>query len=253
MNKKALSYFFLLLALFLGAMAYSPTLQSPFISALNSIKNSYFHTIESINTAIDAHFFQAQHIQDLKRKLHKYERLELQMQECKSNLSNLIKENNATLTSNPNIELVHATSYQKFGDFDRLWIDVPDYNTSKIYGLLYNDYVAGIVINEHNKPLALLNSDIKSTYAVYVGSEHAPGIAHGNNNENIIVSFIPAWFTLHIGDEVITSGLDNIFFKDLKVGKVVSIKLSQGYQKAVVEPYFKSNEPDYFYMIRSVR
>jgi len=251
MNKKALSYFFLLLALFLGALVYSPTLQSPFITALNSLKNSYFNTINSIKTTIDAHFFQAQHIQDLNQKLLKLERLQLQMKECTNQLDELAQENNITLAKSPKIELVHATSYQKFGDFNRLWIDIPDYNASKIYGLLYNDYVAGIVINEYGKALALLNSDIKSTYAVYVGTQKAPGIAHGNNDKYIIVSFIPAWFILHIGDEVRTSGLDNIFFKGLKVGKVVSIKQSQGYQKAVVAPYFTATEPDYFYMIRS--
>ena len=237
----------------MGALAYSPTLQSPFITALNSLKNSYFNTINSIETTIDAHFFQAQHIKDLKQKLFDFERLQLQMQECKNQLHALSRENNATFAKSPKIELVHATSYQKFGDFNRLWMDINDYNRSKIYGLLYNNYVAGIVINEHNKPLALLNSDIKSTYAVYVGEEKAPGIAHGNNNKNIIVNFIPAWFTLHVGDEVTTSGLDNIFFKGLKVGKVVSIKQSQGYQKAVVMPYFTATEPDYFYMIRSVQ
>ena len=252
MNKKALLYFILFLALFFGALVYSPALQSPIISTLNSIKNGYFNITHAIDVAINEHFFQAQHIQKLTKQLHKYERLNLQMQACQSNLKSLIKENNATLAANPNIVLVHATSYQKFGEFNRLWIDVPDYNSSKIYGLLYNNYVAGIVINKYNKPLALLNSDIKSTYAVYVGPKHAPGIAHGNNNKNIVVNFIPAWFTLHVGDEVITSGLDNIFFKNLKVGKVLSVKLSQGYQKAIVSPYFKSNEPDYFYMIKSI-
>ena len=237
----------------MGALVYSPILQSPFITALNSLKNSYFNVTNAVETTIDAHFFQAQHIKDLKQKLSKLERLQLQMQECSNRLQALTQENNATLAKNPEMELVHATSYQKFGDFNRLWMDVPDYNASKIYGLLYNNYVAGIVISKHNKPLALLNSDIKSTYAVYVGEQKAPGIAHGNNDKNIIVSFIPAWFVLHVGDEVITSGLDNIFFKGLKVGKVVSIKQSQGYQKAVVSPYFNATEPDYFYMIRSVR
>jgi len=67
------------------------------------------------------------------------------------------------------------------------------------------------------------------------------------------VSFIPAWFNLRIGDEVKTSGLDNIFFKNLKVGKVIAIKKSQGYQDAVVAPYFKSNEPNYFHIIRKIK
>ncbi|MEO1938539.1 MAG: rod shape-determining protein MreC, partial [Sulfurimonas sp.] len=51
------------------------------------------------------------------------------------------------------------------------------------------------------------------------------------------------------GDEVTTSGLDNIFFPGLKVGKVISLSKSQGYQRAVVEQYYKANRPSYFHII----
>ena len=253
MNKKSLLYFFLLIALFVGALIYSPVIQSPFITTLNSLKNSYFKGVNYVDDTIDKYFFQADRINELTKKLKTYNILQIKLRDCNNKLKDLYKENNMSFASNPHFELVHANSYQKFGDFNRLWIDIPDYNASKIYGLLYNNFVAGIVINEHKKPLALLNSDIKSTYAVSVGKEKAPGIAHGNNGEKIIVSFIPAWFSIHIGDEVTTSGLDNIFFKGLKVGTVVSIKQLQGYQSAVIVPYFHSYEPNYFYMIRSLK
>ena len=253
MNRRSLLYFFLLLALFIGAISYSPTIQSPFITALNALKNSYFNGIEYYNKSIEKYFFQADKIAKLTKKLQKYNDLELKLEVLNSKLTNLYKENNETFAANPHFELVHASSYQKLGDFNRLWIEIPDYNSSKIYGLLYNNFVAGIVINEHKKPLALLNSDIKSTYSVSIGKEKAPGVAHGNSDKNIIVSFIPAWFPIHLGDEVTTSGLDNIFFKGLKVGTVISIKQLQGYQSAVVVPYFHSYEPNYFYMIRSLK
>ena len=253
MNKKSLLYFFLLIVLFGGAIIYSPVIQSPFITTLNSLKNSYFKGINYVDDTIDKYFFQADRINELTKKLQTYNILQLKLQDCNNELKDLYKENNASFASNPRFELVHASSYQKFGDFNRLWIDIPDYNASKIYGLLYNNFVAGIVINEHKKPLALLNSDIKSTYAVSVGKEKAPGIAHGNSEEKIIVNFIPAWFHIHIGDEVTTSGLDKIFFKGLKVGKVISIKQLQGYKSATISPYFHSYEPNYFYIIRSLK
>jgi rod shape-determining protein MreC len=128
-----------------------------------------------------------------------------------------------------------------------------DFNSSKIYGLVYKDSVAGIVISKDSKPIALLNGDIKSSYAVFVGEDDAPGIAHGNNDNTIIVNFIPSWINIKVGDEVISSGLDNLFFRGLKVGKVLSIKKSQGYQSVVVDPYFKSKEPRYFYVITEVQ
>lgn len=252
MNKSALGYFLLILALFAAAINYSPTLQSPFISALNWVKTSYHNTLESIDNTIDKHFFQASTIEKLKTQLQRYENNHLVMQELASEIDDLYKLNNANLSTNPKVQLVRAISYQQFGDFNRVWLDVPEYNSSKIYGLTYKEYVAGIVINENNKPLALFNNDIKSAYAVYIGDKKAPGIAHGNNEANIVVNFIPAWFEIHKGDEVITSGLDNIFFKGLKVGKVLSVSESEGYQNAVVQPYYHTNEPDYFYMIKDV-
>ena len=253
MNKKALSYFFIIIALFVGAMYYNNLIQSPILTALNSIKSSYLNTIEFFENKIDKHIFQAQEIQNLKQQLKQYENNHLVMQQLTKELNDVYKENNSSLATNPKIELVRAISYEKFGNLNRLWMDIPDYNSSKLYGLTYKEFVAGIVINKNNKPLALLNSDIKSTYSVYVGKDQAPGIAHGNNGQNIIINFIPAWFNIQAGDEVITSGLDNIFFKGLKVGKIISVTKSQGYQNALVEQYYKANEPSYFYMIRRVK
>ena len=253
MNKKALSYFFIILALFMGALYYNNPIQSPLISLLNSIKSGYHNTVEFFDNKIQKHIFQAQEIEDLKSKLEKYENNHLVMQQLASQINDLYKENSSSLTMKPEVVLVRAIAYKEFGDLNRLWLDVPDYNASKIYGLTYKELVAGIVIAQDDKPLALLNSDIKSAYSVYVGKDKAPGIAHGNNAQNIVINFIPAWFNIQPGDEVITSGLDNIFFKGLKVGKVISVTKSQGYQNAVVDQYYKSNEPSYFHMIRSVQ
>lgn len=241
------------MALFVGALYYNNLIQSPIISALNSIKSSYLNTLEFFENKIDKHIFQAQEIENLKNQLQKYENNHLVMQQLASELNDIYKENNSSLKTNPNVELVRAVSYEKFGNLNRLWMDIPDYNASKIYGLTYKELVAGIVIDKNNKPLALLNSDIKSAYSVYVGEKKAPGIAHGNNAKNIVINFIPAWFNIKQGDEVLTSGLDNIFFKGLKVGKIISVTKSQGYQNAVVEQYYKANEPSYFHMIRSVK
>jgi rod shape-determining protein MreC len=253
MNKKLFTYLLILLALFMGALYYTKTIQSPLLSSLNTIKITYHTILQSIEDSIDKHFFQAQEISQLKEKLQRSKNNHLVMQQLASEIDDMYKENNSTLAINPKTELVRAIAYEKFGNLNRIWLDVPDYNSSKIYGLVYKNLVAGIVIPKNTKALALLNSDIKSTYAVYIGDKKAPGIAHGNNGKNLVVSFIPAWFNIKVGDEVITSGLDNIFFKGLKVGRVLSLSTSQGYQNALIEPYYKSGEPSYFHLIRSVR
>ncbi len=253
MNKKLFSFLSILIALFVGALYYSNSIQKPLISAQNQIKINYHNSIKFIEDNFNKHFFQADTIVILREKLDKYENNHLVMQQLASEINDLYKENNSSLKTDPKVELIRTISYEKFGDLNRVWLEIPEYNSSKIYGLTYKEIVAGIVISKNERALGLLNKDIQSSYAVSIGPKHAPGIAHGNNGENLVVKFIPAWFELQVGDEVITSGLDNIFFKGLKVGRVISFTKSQGYQKAIIEPYYQAHDPGYFHMIRSVK
>jgi len=253
MNKSLLGFFSIFIALLVGAFYYTNIIQSPFITALSTVNSTYHNSIEFIQIQINRHFFQAQHIATLEEKLQKYENNHLVMQQLASEVNDLFKENHSKLRTDPKVQLVRTISYEKFGNLNKIWLEIPDYNSSKIYGLTYNELVAGIVISKNKRPLGLLNKDIKSSYAVYVGEKKAPGIAHGNNADNLIVKFIPAWFNLNIGDEVITSGLDEIFFKGLKVGTVISITKSQGYQNAVIKPYYQANKPNYFHMIKKIK
>ncbi|MEN8304106.1 MAG: rod shape-determining protein MreC [Campylobacterota bacterium] len=253
MNKKLLSFLSILIALFVGALYYSNTVQAPLISIQNQIKINYHNSIEYIQNSFNKHFFQADQISALQERLDKYENNHLVMQQLASEINDLYKENNSSLKTDPHVELVRTISYEQFGNLNRVWMEIPEYNASKIYGLTYKEIVAGIVISKNGRALGLLNRDIESSYAVSIGDKHAPGIAHGNNDENLVVKFIPAWFEIKKGDEVITSGLDNIFFKGLKVGRVISVKKSQGYQNAIIEQYYKANDPGYFHMIRGVK
>jgi len=253
MNKGLYSFLFIFIVLFIGTLYFSTTVQAPIISTLNSIKIKFHTSVTYIENTIYKHTFQAKHIEQLEEKLQKYEKNHLVMQELASELNDLFNQVHSSLDVKPKVELVRTISYKKFGDLNKIWLDVKDYNSSKIYGLTYKELVAGIVIPIEGKPLGLLNKDIKSTYAVQIGKEKAPGIAHGNNSKYIIVKFIPAWFKINKNDLVVTSGLDKIFFKGLKVGQVVSVSSSQGYQSAIIDPYFKANNPDYFYMIKQVK
>lgn len=253
MNKGLFSFFLLFTALLVGALYYTNIIQSPFISALNNIKSNYHSSTQYIQEQIEKHFFQARHITELNEKLKKYEKNELVMQKLSSEINDFFTENNSSLQVDPRVELVRTLSYQKFGDLNRVWLEVNDYNPSRVYGLVHQNLVAGIVISQDARALGLLNRDIKSSYAVFIGEEKAPGIAHGNSSQHLIVKFIPAWHHIKEGDEVITSGLDEIFFKGLKVGKVLSVTSSQGYQNAVIEPYYKANNPNYFHIIKKIK
>lgn len=253
MNKGLFSFLTVFVALFIGALYYTDTIQAPIISSLNFIKQKYLDTTEFIEDTINRHTFQASHIALLEESLQKYENNHLVMQQLASEVNDLFEENHSPIKMDPQVDLVRTISYEEFGDLNRIWLEINDYNASKVYGLVYKEMVAGIVVSKNGRPLGLLNKDVKSSYAVYVGDAMAPGIAHGNNAENLVVKFIPSWFSIKKDDEVITSGLDNIFFKGLKVGKVLSVTKSQGYQNAVVQPYYLANDPNYFHIIRSVR
>ena len=253
MNKSLIGFLSLLITLFIVAFYYSGAVQSPFLSILTYIKSSYRNSVEYIENSFEEHTFQAKHIEKLNNQLRIYKNEHLIIKEISAELNDLFKENNSSLKTNPEVELTRVISYAEFGNFNKIWLEIKDYNSSKIYGLVYKNLVAGVVIPSHHRPLALLNRDIKSSYSVYIGEEKAPGIAHGNNSENLIVEFIPAWYNIKIGDEVLTSSLDNIFFRGLKVGKVIDITSSQGYQNAIVKPYYRADVPDYFHIIKRVK
>ncbi len=253
MTKGLFGFFSLFIALIMGALYYTNIIQSPFISTLNTLQSNYHSSVEFVQKQIVRHFYQASRIAELEEKLQNYEKNHLMMQQVAAELQDLFAQNSSNFSVSPEVELVRTLSYQNFGDQNRVWLEIEDYNSSRVYGLTYKELVAGIVVSENGRALGLLNRDIKSSYAVYVGDEKAPGIAHGNSAENLIINFIPAWFLIKEGDEVITSGLDEIFFSGLKVGKVLSVTKSQGYQSAVVEPYYKANNPNYFYMIKKTR
>jgi len=253
MNKEVLGIFLLFVALFGAVLLFSTGLQRPVLSLTNAIKTSYHNTTSSIGQSYDEHFNQQDNIIKLRKKLALYEESHLLLHQVATELNALFIENNSSFKVNPNVTLVRTISYAKFGDINRVWIDTPPFDKSKVYGLVHKENVAGIVIMKEERPLALLNGALKSSYAVYVGKNSAPGIVHGLNSNTLIVEFIPTWIKIKEGDEVITSGLDNLFFPGLKVGKIISVELSQGYQNAIIEPYYKASNPDYFHLIKSIR
>ena len=149
----------------------------------------------------------------------------------------------------PRVQLVRALSYVNISDYDKVWLDkFNGYDESKIYGLIYQGKSAGIVVNKDGNPLALLQNDPKSIFAVSIGDEKIPGIAHGSK-DGITVKFIPQWLSPKEGDEVVTSGLDGIFFSGISVGKVTGVIQESLYKSAAVKPYVNITIPSYLYVV----
>lgn len=249
MNKELVGFLFLAFAIVIAVLKFTNLIQDPFIGALNGVKNFYHESVEGVNNSIDEHFSQQETIIRLQKENQQYKENNLLAQEFAVELNQMFKEHNSDLQISPKVQLVKTLSYAKFGDINRVWIDMKDYNTSKVYGLVSEGVSAGIVTFKHNQPMALLNSDYKCSYTVFIGKKRAPGIVHGKNTKEMLVEFIPNWIKLEVGDEVQTSGLDNLFFAGLKVGKVLEISQSQGFQNALIEPYYDVTQPGYFHVI----
>lgn len=255
MIKKFFKLFIIFFAFIIIAYSSKGVLQSILLNFNHAIQSSYHTTIDFISDTIQEHINQQTEIKKLKEQLVDYDKSILITQRLASELQDLYKLSHSSMKSYTNIALAKTLAYSNSLDFNKIWLDMSDYNSSKMYGLIYKESVAGIVVSKNNKPLALLNSDPKCSISIYVldGKEKAPGIVHGNSDDTLIAEYIPTWIPIHVGDEVITSGLDNIFFIGLKVGVVTEVHLSQGFQQAIIEPYYRSNRPNYFYVIKELK
>lgn len=219
---------------------------------VNSIKEFYVNKSNDISVFIEQYLRQAHTIEILKKEndeLTQYRTLYTNAQTSLKVLQNTIFDVNDDKIV---LKLSNVLSYVNFDDYTKVWLDY-DKKDEKILGLISKNYAAGIVKNIAGKSQALLNGNEKSNYAVYIGEKKAPGIMHGTYKENLLsIKFIPIWIEIERGDEVITSGMDNIFFEGLKVGKVVGIKKMADMQEAIIEPYAKTLQAEYFYVYKNI-
>ncbi len=253
MNRKLLGFLLIFALLVAFALNNSTLIQNSVIGPLNSIKQFYHTSFTQVRDAVNQHFNQKEYLLYLQEKLEIYEKNHLISHQIASELNRLYEENNATFASHPDVALVQGLSYVTLGDMNKIWLHMDDFNRSKIYGLVHKERVAGIVIAKNNQPMALLNNDPKCSYAVSIGEKKAPGIIHGRNQKEMLVEFIPSWMPVSVGDEVVTSGLDNLFFSNVLVGVVTQVSQSQGYQNAVVLPYYQESDIGFFHVITQVR
>ncbi|MDR1614908.1 MAG: rod shape-determining protein MreC [Campylobacteraceae bacterium] len=211
------------------------------------VVNIYINAKDGLANTIDEHFAQSEKIRELKAKNAELLELVQVSTAYTTKLNDMLKEANLS-SYNVKTKVVRALSYAKLGDYNKVWIDFDGFDENKIYGLMYQGYTAGIVTANRGKALALLQQDPKSTFSVYMGADKIKGIAFGSGDK-IEVHYIPLWSEPKVDDEVITSGLDNIFFEGLKVGKIVIVYKNESYFTAVVEPYARVEMPGFFHVI----
>lgn len=229
---------------------YGTTIKQNALGVSNSIVDGFLNVKDYIGFKIDEHLNQKNEIQKLReenKELSEYKLLYI----AQANKLNKLLEDNNSSHYKPKVHLSRSLSYLEMGSSDRFFIDYKNIDKNKIYGLIYNAKTIGIAKNHLGKSLAILQSDYKCTFSVYVGDNLAPGIASGNG-ENMVVRFIPKWVKIKKGDKVVTSGLDEIFFYGVDVGEVYEVYEDDAYQKAFIKPYNNPTPPSFVYVVEKV-
>jgi len=243
-------FFILFLAISLG---YIFDVDKKFAGNINpfaSLKQFYINTASSLKDTKEEYFTQVETIKRLQEENKELKNYKLKYEASKNKLDSLLASLNNNNTVTDQIRFTRVLSYINFDNYTKVWLDL-EKKDDTILGIISDDYAAGIVVNQDGKAKALLNGNEKSNYAIFIGENKAPGIIHSKKNSNLLIAkFIPSWFKIKKGDEVITSGRDNIFFEGLKVGKVVSIKKMQDIQEAVILPYAKVLKQKAFFVYK---
>jgi rod shape-determining protein MreC len=203
-----------------------------------NIKEAYLAKFTNIQNLIAKYFHQTEQIVQLKEDAFKNEKYKLlYLTKCK-------------LKSDLNSSLSRASviSYINFNDFSEV-IFSSKLDIKNISALITDDGYSAGIIKKENQNIGYLNHHPKSNYAVFIGKNKVPGITHGKKDEEYItIKYAPLWQEISIGDEVITSGMDNIFPKGIQVGDVVSIKKLSTTWEALVKPYANVYNKNYFYI-----
>lgn len=216
----------------------------------NGIKQFYVDTVLSIQNKTEKYFNQTIKIETLQKENEELKNYKLQYLNSKNKLESLFETLDAPNSTTEQIKFARVLSYIDFDNFTKVWLDLEKKDTS-ILGIISQEFAAGIVVNQDGKAKALLNGNEKCNYSIFIGENKAPGIIHASKDrQNLVAKFIPIWFDIKEGDEVITSGMDNIFFEGLKVGRVISIKKLQDIQEATIAPYAKVLKQKSFFVYK---
>ncbi len=241
-------YFFLVLIITLLVVKYNfnELLKEPVLNVTYKIKTEYIGLIESIGNFIQRHIDQEKNIEKLQQEVKELKKRALLSSAFAGKLRSILQDKSPIYT--PELNITRAISYVDMANYNRVWLDFDALDKSKIYGLLYQGYSAGIVTFKDNKAMGILQGDEKCIFSVYIGKDKIPGVIFGNKDD-MIVKYIPSWMKLKNGDEVYTSGLDGIFYEGVKVGQVQNIIKEESYISAVVKPYAKVAVPGYFHIV----
>lgn len=226
-----------------------------FLNIINPLKQKYKNFTQNLEDKSQSYLYQKESIQRLSKEnriLRKRLLKQIHYIEQVRNIYGVLPQ----LSQLPvdNISITETISYVKLNSFSQIILTKPKgVEEDKLYGLIQGDVVAGTARVHNNQLYGYLTSDNKCRFSVFIGDTKAPGIALGRIENVMIVKFIPKWHKIKEGDEVVTSGLDGIFFEDLPVGKVTKIEVQSAYTVAHIQTYSDIFHPKTFFLINDAR
>lgn len=225
------------------------------LGIINPIKQNYKNLMQGIKDKSHSYIFQKESIEKLgheNRILRKRLLEQTHYIQQVKNIYNVLPK----LSKLPihNISISETISYVKLNSFSQIILTKPQLlQENKLYGLIQGKVVAGIAQVHNNQLYGYLTSDTKCRFAVFVGEQHAPGIAIGTQTNEMIIKFIPKWHKIKVGDKVVTSGLDDIFFADIPVGVVIKVEVQSSYKVAHIKTYSDIYHPKTFFLINDAK
>lgn len=249
MKAKPLFFFVIFLVALFIFFKIDRTLSEGVLFLGNKVKGKVLDFQEWITETYRLHFDQARLLQSLLYQEKEIERLRLSNIQLQAEFDLLRKFYDIPSPPLTHIYPTRMISYKEFGNYFRIWLEEYSQTRDGFFGLIVGGHVAGIAKkDEDQRMVGYLNGDPLCSYGVYIGKNQAPGIIRSQGNV-LIADFIPLRSKIEIGDEVVTNGLDEIFFPNIPVGKITKINEENGYLNAEIAPYAHQTDLGYMWLL----
>jgi rod shape-determining protein MreC len=253
MNKKFLLFLVAIGIATLYLIGFDKIVYKEFLSLKASVQSFYLNSFVYVGEVVSKYFNQLNQIEKLTEQNKQNETYRILYEQAQSELEKFEYIDKVQTIDKNNFEKVPVLSYLQFNDLSKVILDYDSSITEESIKALvtYEGYSAGIVLEQKNKPIALLNNNPKCNYTVFIGEQKNPGITSGMNQKGqLLIKYVPIWEDVNIDDEVITSSLDNIFPYGIKVGKVIDYEVKDNMQLVFVQPYANALSYEEFFIYK---
>ncbi len=253
MKSRVIFILLLLVALMVIISQKNPIVHNAILQLINPIKQFYKQVTQEVEDRSKSYIFQKESIEKLTKENKVLKKYLLDQTLYLQQVNSLYKKL-PSLEKLPykSITLVDTISYVKLNSFDEILLTAPkktQLQENKVYGLIQNNTVGGTAIVRGGNLYGYLSSNPRCKFSVYIGKNRTPGIIQGVDKESMLIKYIPKWANIKAGDRVETSGLDAIFFPNIPVGIVESVKIENSYKTAYVKSFSDTLHPDFFFLI----